>query len=59
MWGKECDWFLTVVCEEHCVMTQLDCRNPEPAPPLGNLPKGWLGRDVPLGPRKPYSLHQT
>ena len=50
MWGKECDWFLAAVCEEHCVMTRLDCRNPETAPPLGNLPKGWLGRDVPLGP---------
>ena len=50
MWGKECDWFLAAVCEEHCVMTQLDCRNPETAPPLSNLPEGWLGRDVPLGP---------
>ena len=31
-------------------MTQLDCCNPEAAPPLGNLLKGCLGRDVPLGP---------
>ena len=50
MWGKECDWFLAAVCEEHCVMTQLDCRDPEPAPPLGKVLNECLSRDVPLGP---------
>ena len=31
-------------------MTQLDCRNPEPAPPLGKVLNERLGGDVPLGP---------